>query len=75
MMVCGVLFDITCSGDRVYSATCQLCSGHYSTDDFTDYLSVSQSVYQDRFCYNHSMLISLAIALQRALANHIHRIY
>ena len=37
---------INCSGDRVHSAACQFCFGHYSADDFTDYLSVSQNVYQ-----------------------------
>ena len=50
MMVCSYLKLLYLfSGGRVYSATCQFCSGHYSTDDFTDYLSVG--IYQERFCY------------------------
>ena len=34
--VCSLRLNCHCSGDRLYSATRQFCSGHYSTDDFTD---------------------------------------
>ena len=44
-MVCSCVYSCACSGDRVYSATHQFCSGHYSTDDLTDYLSVSWCVW------------------------------
>ena len=55
MMACVQLFEVTllvtyCSGDRVYSATHQLCSGHYSTDDFTDYLSVRSVISYRPVC-------------------------